>query len=105
MVDTTSILINGKTYTINRILKGDKNYICLSDLAKMGFNIGYDSANKIPSVDNSIKEINISVDGEEKTVDAVNISGYNYCKLRDITKAVGNLEIDYKDSTVIINTK
>ncbi|MCD8091024.1 MAG: N-acetylmuramoyl-L-alanine amidase, partial [Clostridiales bacterium] len=31
VVDTTNILINGTAYSVNRILKDGKNYICLSD--------------------------------------------------------------------------
>ncbi|MCD8157695.1 MAG: N-acetylmuramoyl-L-alanine amidase [Clostridiales bacterium] len=105
MVDTTKISVNGKDYTINRILKDDKNYISLADLAKMGFDVGYDAETKTPSLDNSVSKLDVEVNGEEKNIDAVNLSGYNYCKLRDVTEAIGDLDIDYKDGTVIINSE
>lgn len=105
VIETTNISINGKDYTINRILKDGKNYICLSDLAGKGFDVGYNSSTKTPSLDNTINEINVSVDGVAKTLKAINIGGSNFSKLRETISACGNMEIDYKDSTVIINTK
>ncbi|MCC8014143.1 MAG: hypothetical protein LIO87_03025 [Eubacterium sp.] len=105
VIDTTSILINGKSYTVNRILKDNKNYICLSDLAGKGFDVGYNSTTKTPSLDNTINEINVSVDGVAKNLKAINIGGSNFSKLRDTISVCGNMEIDYKDSMVIINTK
>ncbi|MCC8015505.1 MAG: hypothetical protein LIO87_09960 [Eubacterium sp.] len=68
MVDTSKISVNGTEYTINRILKDDKNYICLADLANMGFDIGYNSNTKTPTLDNAVKDITVSVDGETKTL-------------------------------------
>ncbi|MCC8014163.1 MAG: N-acetylmuramoyl-L-alanine amidase [Eubacterium sp.] len=105
VVDTTSITINGTVYTVNRILKDGKNYICLSDLAGKGFDVGYNSATKTPSLENTVKEIDVCVDGEAKKLNAVNIKGNNFAKLRDTTEALGKMEIDYQNGTVIINTK
>ncbi len=104
MVDTVKMTINGKAYNISRILKDDKNYICLADLAKAGFTVGYNSKTKETSLTNAVSKIKASVDGEERSLEAVNINGYNYCKLRDTAEAVGNFSADYEDNKIIITT-
>ncbi len=105
VVETAKILINGTEYSVNRILKDGKNYICLADLAGKGFDVGYDSTTKVPSLENTVKDIDVSVDGKETTLKAVNIKGSNFCQLRNVAAETGIMEIDYKDSIVIINTK
>lgn len=103
MVETIKMNINGTERSINRILKDGKNYICLADLSEMGFDVGYDSNTKTPSLDNTVKDIPIKIDGEEKTVKAINVGGFNFCKIRELTDVLGGLEIDYADGVVIIN--
>ncbi|MCD8239403.1 MAG: hypothetical protein LUC92_08725 [Clostridiales bacterium] len=105
MIDTTKIKINGTDYTVNRILKDGKNYVCLSDLSGKGFDVGYDSSTKTPRLDNTVNDAVISIDGAESTIKSVNIGGYTYSKIRELAEKLGNLEIDYKDKTVIITTK
>ncbi len=102
MVDTTSIKINGTKCSINRILKDGKNYICLSDLKGKGFNVGYDVNSKIPSLDNTIYELPLIIDGKPTSVETVNIGGYNYVPIRSIAKALGNVEVDYLNNVVIL---
>ena len=48
MVDTTKIKIDGKTYTVNRIFKEDRNYIELQSFIQAGFKVDYDGSAKIP---------------------------------------------------------
>lgn len=103
MVDTSKISVNGTEYTINRILKDDKNYICLADLANMGFDVGYNSSTKTPTLDNTVKDIAVSVDGETKTLSSVNLGGYNFCKLRDTADAIGGLNVGYANGVVTID--
>lgn len=105
MVDSTEININGKNYTVSRIFKDGKNYICLNDLRDKGFNVGYNPENKIPSVGNKVKELAVKVNGEEKRVDAILIYGSNYVNLRSLAEAVGSFEVEYIDNEVVVNTK
>lgn len=101
VVDTTRIIINGKEQTVSRIFKDGKNYICLSDLRGKGFEVGFDANTKTPDLSNTIKDISVEVDGRNATVKGININGSNYCNLRDIANAVGNMEIDYTDKPII----
>ena len=50
MVTQTKIIIDGKEYTVDRILKDDKNYIQLRAFEQAGYKIGYDAQKKIPSI-------------------------------------------------------
>ena len=102
MVDTVKMTINGKAYNISRILKNDKNYICLADLAKAGFTITYDEKTKTPGLELALKDIPIEIDGETKTVKGLNVNGTNIVGLRDFCSVLGNIEIEYKDKPVII---
>lgn len=103
VVESAKININGTEYTINRILKDNKNYICLADLANKGFDVGYNSSTKTPTLDNTVKDITVSVDGEAKTLSSVNLGGYNYCKLRDTANAIGGLDVGYTNGVVTID--
>ncbi len=51
MVTTTDILIDGKKFTVNRILKDGKNYIELRAFEKAGYKIGYKNEEKLPTFD------------------------------------------------------
>lgn len=104
MVEKTDIEINGKKYTINRILKDDKNYICLSDLKAAGFDVGYIPETKTPTLNNTVKELSVIANGESKTVKALNINGYNYCNLRDIADATESFTVSFEDGKVIAET-
>lgn len=48
MIDTTKIKIDDKIYTVNRIFKGDKNYVELQSLTQAGIRVEYDAENKMP---------------------------------------------------------
>ncbi len=104
MVETIKMKINGKEYSIDRILKDDKNYIALSQLENAGFTVSYDSETKTPGLENKISEITADVNGEEKTISAVNLSGYNYCKLRDVAEATDSFDVGYENNKVTITT-
>lgn len=105
MIEKIKVKINGKTYTVNRILKDGKNYICLKDLEQAGFEVGYDVNTKIPSLTNRAEELSITVDGGEISVEAVNINGSNYVQLRDIASATNAFVVGYQDGKVVIKTK
>lgn len=103
VVEKIKVKINGKEYLVNRILKDNKNYVCLKDLEQAGFDVGYDVNTKIPSLTNRAKELNITVDGNETSVEAVNINGNNFMPIRSIASATKAFNVDYKDGKVVIN--
>lgn len=105
MVETITVKINGKDYNAARILKKDKNYIAISDLEQAGFVIGYDEKTKVPSITNEPKELHLTVDGKETSVEAVNINGSNYIPIRSIAAATGKFDVDFKDGKVVVTTK
>ncbi len=89
MVSETRIKVNGKDIKINRIFKDGKNYIDLRGLEAVGFIVGFNADTKLPILENKISELQINVDENEKSVEAVNIKGYNYVKLRDLADVLG----------------
>ena len=104
MVTDTKIIINGKFYTVGRILKNNKNYICLKDLEQAGFEVGYDSENKIPILANKPKEIELVVDDKITSVEAVNINGNNFVLIRSLASTTGAFDADFRDGRVVITT-
>lgn len=50
MITKTKIKINNKEYEVDRILYKDKNYVELRSFEQAGFNIQYNSVNKVPSI-------------------------------------------------------
>lgn len=105
MITNTKIIINGKNYTVSRILKNNKNYICLKDLETVGFEVGYDSENKIPILSNKPKELELVVDDKITSVEAININGNNFVPIRSISQVTKVFDVDFKNGTVTINTK
>lgn len=51
MVTTTEILIDGKKYTANTILKDGKNYVELRTFEQAGYKIGFKEDEKMPTFD------------------------------------------------------
>lgn len=94
-------IVNGKEYKIDRILKDNVNYIKAANFGNMGFNVGYNADIKAIIIDNNINEIDINAEGKDKKVKAVNINGYNYVSVREISNALGK-EIEFKDGKIII---
>lgn len=105
MVTNAKIIINGKNYTVSRIFKNNKNYICLKDFEKAGFKVDYDSENKIPILSNKSKLIELVVDGKITSVETVNINGNNFVSIRSISKATGKFDVGYEDGRIVIKTK
>lgn len=50
MITSTKIKINNKEYEVDRILYKDKNYIELRSFEQAGFDVQYNSVNKVPSI-------------------------------------------------------
>ena len=105
MVTESYITVNGKAIKINRILKDNKNYIELRGLENAGFDVGFDAASKLPILNNKPKELFISVDGQETSVEAININGSNYVPIRSIASATGTFDVEYVDGKVVVKTK
>lgn len=125
-IKLNSVLVNAQAYTIN-----DSNYFKLRDIADIlkdtnsAFSVGWDSDSGTITIDtatpsenttdtgygyvnkNSFSEAvkssaNIKIDGSPVTLEAYNIRGNNYFKLRDIAQYV-NAEIQWDDATYSIN--
>lgn len=47
----------------------------------------------------------IKLDGKDVSIEGYNIDDYTYFKLRDIADAVGGFEVDFKDDTIVLNSK
>lgn len=106
MIETGTVTVNGKDYKITKILKDDKNFICVSDLRNMGFNIGYNADTKNITIDNKVNNIDVVANGKDNSMEAVLLNDYNYVKLRDIEKVTdGAVAIGYEDGKPTINTK
>ncbi len=105
MIDTILIKVNGKDIKINRILKDGRNFIELRGLENAGFNVDYDAKSKLVSLNSSINELPLIVDGKRTSVEAVNIEAHNFCPIRSISSAVDNFDVDFIDNTVNIKTK
>lgn len=104
MITETNISVNGKDIKINRILKDGKNYIDIRGLESAGFKIGYNNNTKLITLDNEIKELKLTVDNVETSVEAVNIKGHNYSPIRSISAATKAFVVDYSNNKVVINT-
>lgn len=102
-VEKTKIVVNGKIYETERILKDSSNYVKLADFAKMGFVVDYESATKMPALANKITTEEIYFDGRKETVENINIGGFNYVKLRDFIEKIGGYEISLEQKKICIN--
>ena len=103
VVTKTDFNCVGKSIEVDRILNDGRNYIYLRDLEKTGlFKMTYDEKTKTPGLELLLRDIPIEIDGETKIVKGLNLNGTNIVGLRDFCKALGNMEIDYKDRPVII---
>jgi hypothetical protein len=105
MVEKGTVNVNGKDYEVDRILKDGSNYVKLADFGKMGFDVGYNSKTKVPSITNTNKELKISVDGKETSLESVNINGSNYVPIRSLASATGAFSVDYINGATVIETK
>lgn len=105
MVTETYIKVNGKDIKIHRILKDGKNYIDIRGLENAGFEVGYDVGSKVPILNNKVVELGVKVDGNDKSVEAVNLGGSNFVKVRSLASAVGNFDVDFESGKVVVRRK
>lgn len=94
-------IVNGKEYKIDRILKNNSNFIKVDNFKNMGFEIGYNTDTKAVTIDNSINEFEINVDGNNKSVKGLNIEGYNYVSIRDLAEALGK-NVSVENGKIVI---
>lgn len=104
-VTETNINVNGRHIKINRILKNGKNYIDLRGLEQAGFKVSYNASTKLLSLNNSVNDTAIEVNGSNRQIGAVNLNGINYVPIRAMSELTGAFDVDYKDNKVIIKTK
>jgi putative N-acetylmuramoyl-L-alanine amidase len=97
LVSQGKLIVNGKEYKIDRILKDSSNYIKADNFKNMGFEVGYDKNTKAVVLNNKPKEINLN----DIRVKTINVEGSNYVNIRDIA-AVLSMNIDYKDNGIIM---
>lgn len=89
-------IVNGKEYKVDKIFKDGNNYIKASNFSNMGFDVGYNSDTKAITINNKTSNITVNA----KQVEAINIKGYNYVKLRDLSDV---LNIMYDKDTKLIS--
>lgn len=90
VVSEGKAIVNGKEYKIDKILKDGNNYIKASNFSNMGFDVGYNANTKAITINNKIDNITVN----NASVQAVNVNGYNYVKLRDLAEILDkNVEI------------
>ena len=104
MVEKKKIWINGKIYDCDVIFKDDRNYISLSSLKQANITVGYNADNKIPSIGNTIKNTEITINKIKYNIPTININDFNYVNLRDIIKAVGKT-VEYDNNSKSIYVK
>ena len=75
--------------------------VAFDDFGNMGFDAGYDANTKAIVIGNKVDEHGINAGGLDVSVKGVNIDGYNYVNLREITKALGR-EIEIVNGKVVI---
>lgn len=101
MVENKQVWINGKIYSCDVILKEDRNFLAVSSLKQAGFNVGYNPDTKVPSLGNATDKLEITVDGDAKSVEGLNLNGFTYVKLRDFAQALGKT-VDYDGAAKLI---
>lgn len=97
MVSEGKAVVNGREYKIDRINKDGMNYIRVQNFGNMGFEVGYDKDTKAVKIDNKISSININ----NRNVEAVNLGGYNYVKVRDIAEIMGK-KVEFDGNNIVI---
>ena len=103
MTEKGIINIDGKNYTIERILKNGQNYIRLSDLKDMGFDVGYNPKNKIPSLGIKADNIIIEVNGKEEKIKRITKFGEDYLPIKSLVSLIPTLDIDIGSDKITIN--
>jgi hypothetical protein len=101
MVETINIKINGKEIKADAIVKDGETFLKLRAFENVGFKVGYNAGNKMRTVDNEIKELSVVVDGQETSVEAVNIADYNYIPIRSLA-AVLDVKVGYENQKVTL---
>lgn len=95
-------VVNGQEYKIDRILKDNANFIKVGNFENMGFIVGYNNDTKAVVINNRIDDININIEGEDKIIKSVNIEGYNYVSIRELTEALGK-SVSVENGKIVIS--
>ena len=104
VVEKTKINVNGKEYTVDRILKDGKNFVCIADMKQAGFDVGYNEKTKIPSFGVSVQKDIMTINGKDKEVCKIMKNGENYVRIRDLEDVV-NVSYDSENKKVSVTAK
>lgn len=104
MVSEGYIRVNGKNIKINQIVKEEGTYIAVRGLESAGFNVNYNAATKLITLNNKPLEPIMDFNGEKIKVRAVNIEGTNYINLRELSETTGLFDVGYEDGKVKIKS-
>ena len=89
---------NGKVKSFNVISENGENYIKVRDLAELlNKNISYDNNTKITILDDTFNNIKVEVGSIKTTLQAINSSGFNFIKVRDLADVLG-FETGYNET-------
>ena len=89
---------NGKVKFFNVINENGENFIKIRDLAELlNKNISYDSNTKITILDDIFNNIKVEFGSIKTTVQAINSSGFNFVKVRDLADVLG-FETGYNET-------
>ena len=99
MVEKVNYDINGKKFEIDSIVKDGTTYMAIAGLRNAGFTVEYENETKLRTIKNDINKIKVA-DGDNslKDVNAININGNNFGKLRDLALVLG-YSINYNTET------
>lgn len=94
MVEQAKLIIDGREFVVDRILKDGTNYIKIRDIADV---LRYEVSSKV-------EQAKLIVNGKEYTVERILKDGTNYIKIRDIADVLG-YEVTSKGSIAVLTKR
>lgn len=81
---------NGKIKCLNVINEKGENYVKIRDIAELlNKKISYDTNTKITNLDDIFTNIKVETGNKKSILKVVNIGGFNFVKVRDLTDFLG----------------
>ncbi len=99
MVEAIKMTINGKEVKADAIVKDGSTFVKLRNFEAAGFRVGYNENTKMRTIENEAKELPVTINGNQTSVEAININGYNFVSIRSLCTALGK-SVDYKNGVV-----
>ena len=101
MVEQAKLIIDGREFIVDRILKDGVNYIKIRDIADV---LGYEVTSKGSIAVLTVEQAKLIIDGREFIVDRILKDGTNYIKIRDIADVLG-YEVTSKGSIAVLTKR